>query len=431
MKWKKLSKKQLQLLTWWNEESPYKNYSGIIAEGSIRSGKSLVMSFSFVLWSMSNYNKQRFAICGKTISSLRRNVIQTLKEVLTNRGYKVIDKVSENELIVSDGKSINTYYLFGGRDERSQDLIQGITLAGIFFDEVALMPRSFVEQGMGRCSVDGSKYWFDCNPEGPSHWFYKEIVLKAEEKKLFRIHFMLEDNLSLSQEIVDRYKSMFSGVFYKRFILGEWAFSDGIVYDCFDEKLNCYTNEERSEVLPIQALENDPFIGSPYYGCDYGVYNPFALLKAYKFYKKGDKVPYIIVDDEFYYDGRKSMQQKADSEYVDYFERFNNNLRYNAIIIDPSASSLDIAFEKRGHKVMKADNSVYEGIKMVYSLLKQRHILINKDNCKNLLNEIVLYIWNDKLVDKGREEVVKANDHVLDALRYIVKTTINEYEVFN
>ena len=213
MKWSAFSKKQLQLMTWWVTGSGVEDKAGIICEGSIRSGKTLCGSLSFVLWSMENYQKEQFAICGKTIGSLRRNVVGPLKKVLQARGYVVHDSKSDNFLFIRYNGKENTYFLFGGRDERSQDLIQGITLAGIFMDEVALMPRSFVEQAMARCSVEGSKYWFNCNPEGPGHWFYKEVVLKAEEQNLIRLHFVLEDNLSLSQEIIDRYKRMFTGVF--------------------------------------------------------------------------------------------------------------------------------------------------------------------------------------------------------------------------
>lgn len=430
MKWKQLSKKQLQLLTWWTKESPYKNYSGIIAEGSIRSGKTLVMSTSFLLWSMSEFNNQVFAICGKTVGSLRRNVITQLKEVMAGRGYKVLDRQTENKLVVVRGNVRNTYYLFGGRDERSQDLIQGITLAGVMLDEVALMPRSFVEQALGRCSVTGSKAWFNCNPEGPQHWFYQEWVLKAKERKILRIHFRIEDNLSLSQDIIDRYNTMFSGIFYKRFILGEWAFADGVVYDCFTKEKNTYSDSERGNVLPRIVLDNDPFDGYPIYGVDYGVFNPQVFLEVYKYSKPGDKIPYFFVDNEYYYDSRKKMKQKTDDEYIDDFIKFNDGKRYKAMIVDPSASSLIVTAHKKGINTRKANNEVQSGIRMVYTLLNSGHILINRDKCPNLISELGLYIWNEKRGKTGKEEVVKQNDHALDALRYTIYTTTPDSLVF-
>ena len=427
IKWTKLSQKQLQLLSWWMDNSPYKNNIGVIAEGAVRSGKTLIMAFSFVLWSMNNFSSQQFAICGKTIGSLRRNVVTPLKDVLIGRGYKVVDKVSEQKLTVIKGNTINTYYLFGGRDERSQDLIQGITLAGLMLDEVALMPRSFVEQAMARCSVEGAKYWFNCNPEGPKHWFYVEHILKAVERKYLRIHFAIEDNLSLSKETIDRYKSMFTGIFYRRFILGEWAFADGIIYDCFNDERNTYSDREK--VLPIEILEKDyAHQGAGWIGCDYGVYNPQVFLLGYKYKKPGERVPYFYIDKEYYYDGRNSMKQKSDEEYVHDLNKFLEGDKVRGCLVDPSASSLIVAMTKRGYNVLKANNDVDEGIKMVYSLLSTGHLLINT-RCKNLIQELGLYIWDDKASLRGEEKPVKSNDHCCDALRYFIRTTTQKYEV--
>lgn len=430
MKWKRLSKKQLQVLTWWNQDSPYFSYNGVIAEGAIRSGKTLVMSLSFVVWSMSAHKNQQFAICGKTVGSLRRNVVTQLKEVLSCRGYKVIDRQTENKLIVNRGKVCNTYYLFGGRDERSQDLIQGVTLAGILMDEVALMPRSFVEQAMGRCSVEGSKFWFNCNPEGPSHWFYTEIIKQAESKKFLRIHFRIEDNYSLSQETIDRYNSMFQGIFYKRFILGEWAFADGVVYDCFSKEKNTYTNAEREKILPSRILDNDPFDGYPMYGCDYGVYNPQVFLEVYKYNKPGERIPYFYVDNEYYYDSRKKMRQKTDDEYINDFIDFVGEKNNKGLVVDPSASSLIVTAHRKGIRTQKANNDVNSGIRMVYTLVNSGHVLINSDNCPNLINEFGLYCWNEKRGENGKEEVVKQSDHALDALRYAIYTTTPDSLIF-
>lgn len=429
MKWKQLSKKQLQVLSWWTEKSPYSNYNGIICEGAIRSGKTIVMSCSFCVWAMNTSRNKKYAICGKTVGALRRNIITDLKDILSARGYKVLDRKNENEITVSKGKVSNTFYLFGGRDERSQDLIQGITLRGILLDEVALMPRSFVEQAMARCSEEGSKFWFNCNPEGPQHWFYTEHILKAKELKYLRIHFNIEDNLSLSPEIVDRYKSMFTGVFYKRFVLGQWVAADGVIYDCFDSDKNCYSNKTRDEVVPIEIRENDLVNGKPWISSDYGVYNPMVFLKGYKFRKLNDPIPYFYVEDEYYYESRKNMAQRTDSEYIEDLISFIGNTKIRGLIIDPSASSLIVAAMKIGIPTIKANNDVTEGIRMVYALMATGHILINQDNCPNLINELGLYVWNDKRSDNGKEEPVKQFDHALDALRYLIRSTTSEYEV--
>ena len=161
---KPFSEKQKKVLTWWCESSPVKDKDGIIADGAIRSGKTISMSLSFVLWAMSTFNMQNLGMAGKTIGSFRRNVLFWLKLMLRSRGYTVKDHRSDNMIEISRGDVVNFFYIFGGKDESSQDLIQGITLAGMFFDEVALMPESFVNQATGRCSVDGSKFWLQRRP---------------------------------------------------------------------------------------------------------------------------------------------------------------------------------------------------------------------------------------------------------------------------
>jgi hypothetical protein len=151
MIYQNFSKRQLLTLTWWNKPQ-FMDCDGIICDGSIRSGKTVSMTDGFILWSMSRFNGQNFAICGKTIESLRRNVITLMPQWLEGI-FSITERRSENKLIITSGGVTNSYYMFGGKDESSYTLVQGITLAGVLFDEVALMPRSFVEQAMARCSV--------------------------------------------------------------------------------------------------------------------------------------------------------------------------------------------------------------------------------------------------------------------------------------
>lgn len=198
-KWGALSSRQRKVLCWWHKDSSYANYNGIIADGAIRSGKTVSMAFSFVIWAMSNYDRYNFGMCGKTIASLRRNVLGTLKNQLRARGYTATERRADNLLVVAKGDVANSFYIFGGKDESSQDLIQGITLAGVLFDEVALMPESFVNQATARCSVEGSKFWFNCNPGSVTHWFYQGWVLKCKRRKLLYLHFTMEDMLPLTK----------------------------------------------------------------------------------------------------------------------------------------------------------------------------------------------------------------------------------------
>ena len=232
-KWQPFSDKQKKIMTWWCDASPYKDWDGIIADGSVRSGKTISMAPAFIIWAMTNYDEADFALCGKTVGSLRRNVINTLKQQLISLGYDYEEKRTENLIVITDGKHTNYFYQFGGKDESSQDLIQGMTLGGVLFDEVALMPQSFVEQAKARCSVTGSKFWFNCNPKGPSHWFKKEYVDIAKDKKLLYLHFTMKDNLTLTPEVRERYERMFTGVFYIRNVLGLWVTAEGKIYTAF------------------------------------------------------------------------------------------------------------------------------------------------------------------------------------------------------
>ncbi|MBQ9993728.1 MAG: PBSX family phage terminase large subunit, partial [Clostridia bacterium] len=263
-KFRPFSHNQRTVLTWWSEKSPLSAYDGIIADGAVRSGKTMAMSLGFVLWAMNCFSEQSFAICGKTLGSVERNILVWLRQMLPSRGYRISEKRSEHMMTVTsrEGTS-NRFYFFGGKDEGSQDLIQGMTLAGVLFDEAALMPESFVSQATARCSVPHSKWWFNCNPEGPFHWFKRGWIDHAQEKNLLYLHFTMKDNLSLSDEIRARYESMYAGVFYRRYILGEWCAAEGLVYPMFDA--SCHVGE------PSESAQRY------YLSCDYGTHNPFAL----------------------------------------------------------------------------------------------------------------------------------------------------------
>ena len=407
------SKKQKQVLTWWCKSSSVHDMDGIIADGAIRSGKTISMSLSFVMWSMSNFDGQNFGMCGKTIGSFRRNVLFWLKLMLVSRGYSVTDHRADNLLVVSHGDTENFYYIFGGKDERSQDLVQGITLAGVFFDEVALMPESFVNQATGRCSVDGSKMWFNCNPDGPYHWFKQNWIDKAAEKNLLYLHFTMDDNLSLSERIKARYRSMYTGVFFKRYILGLWAVAEGIIYDMFNEDIHAVDYETIKD-----KLINNP--ASRYVSCDYGTQNATVFLL---WNKAVDGNWYCI--REYYYSGRDKAKQKTDTEYADDLKEWLGDTKVRAIIVDPSAASFIAELRKRKYKVLKAKNDVLDGIRLVATLLNLKKLFFC-NCCKNTIAEFQSYIWDEKAAAAGEDKPVKQHDHAMDAVRYFVYTILSQ-----
>ncbi|MDN6030229.1 MAG: PBSX family phage terminase large subunit [Lactococcus plantarum] len=405
-KFKPFSRKQKQILTWWTKKSAVRDMDGIIADGAIRSGKTISMSLSFVMWSMFTFDNQSFGMAGKTIGSFRRNVLFWLKLMLFARGYNFKDHRADNLLEVSKGSVTNFFYIFGGKDERSQDLIQGITLAGMFFDEVALMPESFVNQATGRLSVDGSKMWFNCNPDGPYHWFKVNWIDKISDKNLIYLHFTMDDNLSLSERIKKRYRSMYSGVFYKRYILGLWTVAEGIIYDMFDMAKHVYD----------QAT--DFMLDDIYISIDYGTQNATVFL----LWRKGkDGIWYCT--KEFYYSGRDEKKQKTDKEFADELEEFTKGFKIKKIIVDPSAASFIAELKQRGFRIKKAKNDVIDGIRFVGSLLNEEKIQFSKE-CVNTLKEFNSYIWDVKATDRGEDKPVKTNDHAMDAVRYFCYTII-------
>ncbi len=409
-KFKPFSLKQKKVLTWWCDTSPVKDFDGIIADGAIRSGKTVCMSLSFVFWAMERFAGQNFALCGKTIGSFRRNVLFWLKLMLRSRGYVVADHMADNLVEITRNGVTNYFYIFGGKDERSQDLIQGITLAGVFFDEVALMPESFVNQATGRCSVDGSKYWFNCNPDGPYHWFKVNWIDKVKEKRLLVLHFTMDDNLSLSKKIKERYWAMYTGVFFKRYILGLWAMAEGIIYDMFD------TDKHVKNILDIAKLLID---GGRYVSCDYGTQNATVFL----LWNKGiDGIWYCI--REYYYSGRDKGTQKTDSEYADDLEEFLDGTSVKAIIVDPSAASVIAELSKRGYAVIPADNAVGDGIRLVATLLNIGKIAFCS-SCMNTIMEFASYIWDQKASERGEDKPIKQHDHAMDAVRYFCYTILN------
>lgn len=416
-KFKPFSEKQKKVLTWWCPGSPVKDADGIIAGGAIRSGKTLSMSLSFVLWAMESFNGQNFIMAGKTVGSFRRNVLFWLKQMLTSRAYQLSEKRAENLLIVAKGDTVNYFYIFGGKDERSQDLVQGITAAGAFFDEVALMPESFVNQATGRLSVAGSKMWFNCNPESPQHWFKvnwidkcrchlsdDEIAQMESEgkapKNLIYLHFTMEDNLSLAEDIKKRYRSMYVGVFFKRYIEGLWCVAEGLVYSMFDEGKHIKGEHIKGVKEWIVSI-------------DYGTVNPFAA-GLWAFDGRRAQKEY-----EYYYDSKETGIRRDDETHYNELCKLIGDRRVEYIIVDPSAASFIECINKHGDYIAKgAINDVLDGIRVQTTFLNKGIISYYKD-CKATISEYGLYSWD---MENTEDAVVKEFDHCMDSDRYFCYT---------
>ena len=390
------SKRQMLALSWWNRPG-LKDFDAIICDGAVRSGKTVSTVGGFFLWSMASFDRQVFAICGKSVSSLRRNIIIHLAAWLGG-GFFITEHRGENKLTVRCAGKENTYYLFGGQDESSYMSVQGITLAGVLLDEVALMPRSFVEQVCARCSVRGSKLWFTCNPAGPEHWFYKEWVCKAREKRALHLHFTMADNPGLDPEIRQRYERLYRGVFYDRYVKGLWCLAEGLIYDFRPEK----------------HITGEVPRGRYYISVDYGTMNPFSA--GLWVVGKGKAVRLR----EFYYCGREKGKALTDEEYYTALENLAGELPVEQVIVDPSAASFITVIRRHGRfSVRKAKNEVLAGISLVSQLL-QAGVLQFTAQCRDTIREFSLYSWEPE----GKDAPKKENDHAMDDIRYFCSTVL-------
>ena len=403
MSYARFSEKQKKAMIWWMPGSGYETMEAIVCDGAVRSGKTLAMGLGFFLWAQSCFDGRRFALCGKTIAALRRNVLSEILPRLGGLGATWKEKRTENKIVLSFGAHTNEFYIFGGRDESSASLIQGMTLAGVLMDEVALMPKSFVEQACARCSVKGSRLWFNCNPAGPSHWFYRQWILGAEKRNCLHLHFTMEDNPSLDESIRKRYQRLYTGVFYRRFILGEWAQAEGRVYDFFGPEL-------------VQSAPESGF-EKWYISCDYGTVNPTSMglwgLRGGVWYRV----------KEFYFDSRKEMRQMTDGEYASALAELAGGRRITAVIVDPSAASFIQVLRREGWNVKQASNDVISGIRATAEALKTGKIVIC-DGCADCLREMEEYVWD--LRDGVKDRVKKEHDHAMDDMRYFVATVLKK-----
>lgn len=402
----KFSKKQRVALSWWMPGNRHQSKDAIICDGAVRSGKTLSMGLGFFLWAMTMFRGQRFGVCGKTIAALRRNVLTEILPQLQSLGFVIRERRTENRLEIKFLGHTNDFYIFGGRDESSAALIQGITFAGVLLDEVALMPRSFVEQACARCSVTGSRLWFNCNPAGPRHWFYTQWIQQAQARNCLYLHFTMEDNPSLSPAIRQRYTRLYSGVFYRRFVLGQWVAAEGRVYDFFDAA---------SAPPPPAGL-----FAQWYISCDYGTVNP----ASFGLWGKQGETWYRV--KEFYFDSRVQMRQMTDAEYADALENLASGREITAVVVDPSASSFIALLRQRGWQVIRADNDVLSGIRRTSDLLKSGALVIC-DTCTDCLREIEQYVWEES---GSKDRVKKEHDHAMDDMRYFAATILSRSEPF-
>ena len=390
-----ISPKQAKILSF-----PYSKYDALICDGAVRSGKTSIMMWAFVRWAMENFSGQRFGVCGRTVDSCTKNIIVPFTAMsLAKERYIIRWRRGDKVMEVRRGAVTNYFEVFGGKDEASYTRIQGRTLAGVLLDEVVLMPRSFVEQALTRCSVDGAKLWFSCNPGSPQHWFYLEWIKRHKERNALYLHFEMTDNPGLSEKTLERYQNMFTGVFYDRYIRGLWVLAEGLVYDFGEENI----------------VDDVPESGEYYISCDYGTLNPFSAGLWCWDGKTATRIR------EYYYSGREEHRNKTDEEYYTELEKLVGELPVISVIVDPSAASFIEVIKRHGKfKVRKAVNDVLPGIATTARYLRSGALKIHR-SCKDAIREFGLYRWDEKSTE---DRPIKENDHAMDDTRYFAMTVL-------
>lgn len=418
-KFQPFSRKQLQIMNWWRPVVHASQNDYLIADGSIRSGKTISMVCGFLLWSQEMFRGESFVLAGKTMGALKKNVVKPMLQILEAWKWPYNYIRSGTDARVEIGS--NTYYLYGANTEASQDALQGLTAAGAYADEAALFPRSFLDQMIARCSVPGRKIWMNCNPEGPHHYLVEEFLNpdKAAEKKVYHLHFTMDDNLSLSPEIKEGYKRAWAvgSVFYKRFILGLWVAADGLIYQQFADNTEDYLIDEAPEVLYATI------------GVDFGgtkSAHSFTLTGFTRGYKQ------VITLDEYYCKKRISPAQ-LDAAFVDFVKRAKSRYKVYEAFCDSAEQTLISGLESaclRAHVAIDIKNAIKgpinDRIAFYNSLMAQGRYKIVR-HCRHTIEAFEQAVYDDKSAVKDiRLDDGVMNIDSLDSQEYSTESIQNE-----
>lgn len=364
--------------------------------GAVRSGKTVASLIRFIEF-LATGPPGPVLIAGKTERSLKRNILDLLASWLPPSAVRINLGKGEAKIL---GR---TCYLASANDQRSEAKLRGVTLAGAYGDEVSTWPESFFRQLLARLSIPGASFFGTTNPEGPRHWLKKEFIDRASELELAEFHFTIDDNPYLDPGYIEALKLEYTGLWYRRFILGLWVAAEGVVFDSFDPARH--------------VTHKPPFDGSPRHlvGIDYGTSNPTCFITVAYTHPQG---PYYVVS-EHYYDPSSTLRQRTDEEHLDALQAFIKSLPSppEAFYVDPSAASLSVAALRRNLPFRKANNDVLPGIRFLHSLFAQDKLFIHP-SCKTLIDQLSAYSWDPKAQERGEDKPIKQDDHAVDSLRY-------------
>lgn len=398
-----LSRRQLEFVA--QSDAPIN-----IATGAIRSGKTVSSLLRWLIYVASAPVGGELIMCGKTSTTIHRNVFLPMQDPdLFGPLASHVHYTAGAPMATILGRRI---HVLGANDAKSESKLRGFTCAGAYCDEISLMPQAFWEQLTGRMSVDGAMIFGTSNPDNPGHWLMRDWLSRQEEASVKHWHFTLDDNDSLSEKFKNNLRSMHQGIFYRRFILGEWVAAEGAIYDMWDDTRHVV------DELPAEGIHRWIALG-----VDYGTRNPLhAVLIGL------GKDRRLYVAREWRYDGRAQKRQLTDSEYSERIRGWLADVpgigpvRPQFVTVDPSAASFNAQLRRDKLVPTSANNAVLDGIRVVASLFAQGRLFVHS-SCKELIAEIPSYSWDDQAALKGEDKPVKVADHGVDALRYGIFTT--------
>lgn len=389
--------KQRELLRMW-QEGKLKRIN--LLEGSVRSGKTWISLVLWAFWIATMPRNGNYLMVAKTLTSLRRNCLDLLQELVGTKYFTYSLARKEAYLF---GRLI---YLEGVNDARAESKIRGMTLQGAYCDELTLFTEDFFAMLLSRLSCPGAKLIATTNPDSPMHWLKVKYMDRANELNMMIMRFLIEDNTFLAPEYVENLKHEYTGVFYDRYILGLWVVAEGRVYPMF-------TDDPDRFILHGTTAGMD---GQFYVSIDYGTVNPTAMQL---WCVRGKEA---VLIRESYFDSRREGYQKTDEEHYAALEELTRGYYIRRVIVDPSAASFIETIRRHGKfYVWEAENSVINGIRVTGTLLNSGMIKIH-ESCKDTIREFGLYRWDEK---KNVDAVIKENDHAMDAMRYFCATVLS------
>lgn len=384
--------KQRELLRLWQHDE-LKRIN--LLEGSVSSGKTWISLVLWAFWVATMPQDKLYLMCAKSLTTLKRNCLLLLQQRVGERNFSFSIQAKEGYLF---GRHI----LFeGANDARSESKIRGLTLQGAYCDELTQFPEDFFTMLLSRLRLPGAKLIGTTNPDSPMHWLKTNYLDRADELDLLDVKFTIDDNTELPADYVENIKREYVGVFYERFILGNWVIASGLVYPMFDKSRNV-----------VKGCEPG---GEYYISIDYGTINPTAM--GLWCLQNGR----AVMVKEYYYDSRAKRKQKTDEEYYADLEKFAEGKEIERVIVDPSAASFRECIRRHDKfSVWNADNSVLDGIRLTATLLNAGRLLFD-ESCVNTFDEFGAYMWDE---DAGEDAVIKENDHSMDQIRYFCQTVM-------